>query len=211
MGFVKTEEVQRVQQRDFEDFIEAKELFENEQASQEKRLKALEYMLNHYEISYVLKDFEKMFATDSLEAHIYIDYAFSNLPVKLKRDSDFKTLVAILKTDNAYLRNMVIKYLQSFGKEIKPFLESMLEDSDKDVRIFAINIIGDVRFEDSISLLRYVLVKEEDINVVATALDYIGEIGAAKDKELLEAVKAKFADDPFIEFAVNSAIERIDA
>ncbi|MGM0623136.1 MAG: HEAT repeat domain-containing protein [Campylobacterota bacterium] len=209
MGFIKSKESD-FDERTFDDFIEAKDAFEDSSQPQDLRLKALAYMLNHNEISYVLKDFNKMFAVDNLESHVYIDYAFSNFPTKLKRDEDFENMVKMLRTDNAYLRNMVIKYLQSFGKEIKPFLEHMLEDGDKDVRIFAVNIIGDVGFEDSVSLLRYVLVRESDLNVIATAIDYLGEIGNGEDKELLEAVRKNFADEPYIEFAINNAIERLD-
>ena len=79
------------------------------------------------------------------------------------------------------------------------------------MRIFAINILGDVNYEDSLDLLRYIIMKEKDINVLMTAVDYLGEIGEERDIALLEALKEEFKDEEYVAFGINLAIERIRA
>ena len=40
-------------------------------------------------------------------------------------------------------------------------------------------------------MLRHFIVKENDINALMSAVDYLGEIGDDRDIELLEAIKKK--------------------
>ena len=84
-----------------------------------------------------------------------------------------------------------------------------MNNEDKDIRIFAINILGDVSYDDSIEILRYFLLKERDINAMMTAVDYLGEIGSKEDIALLEAIKVEHKDEPYVEFAIDTAISRI--
>jgi len=195
--------------REFSEFDEAKEVFEDGTKSIDERIEALDYILRHKEIYFVLRILSELFKENRVDDHPLIDYAFSNFGVKPKREEDFDEMFKMLKSDNAYLRNMAIKFLQEFGVEAKPFLEKLMNNEDKDIRIFAINILGDVRYEDSVDMLRYFILKEQDINAMMTAVDYLGEIGSEQDIELLEAVKADHKDEPYVQFAIDTAIERI--
>jgi len=114
----------------------------------------------------------------------------------------------MLKSDNAYLRNATIIFLQEYGEEAKQFIQKLMNDKDRDVRIFAINILGDVSFEDSLDMLREFIKKESDINALMTAIDYLGEIGEEKDIQLLQEIKKKFNDD-YLNFGIDLAIDRI--
>jgi len=191
----------------FKEFLEAKEVFEDNNKSIDERIEALSYILNHNEIYFVLRVFNKLFNENNIKDHPLIDYAFANLQ-KPKRSEDFEELFKMLKSDNAYLRNAAISFLQKYGKEAKPFFEKLMNSEDRDIRIFAINILGDVKFEDSLNMLRYFILKEQDINALATAIDYLGEIGEESDIQLLEAIK-KEKNDPYIDFVVDNAIKRI--
>ena len=170
-GFKKAS-TQKVLVRTFNEFLEAREAFENDSNPEEIRLEALHYIINHKEIYYVLRILAEKFKENRLKDHVYIDFAFANFENKPKREEDFEMMFEMLKSDNAYIRNAAIKFLQDYGKEAKPFIEKLLNDKDKDIRIFAINILGDVKFEDSIDMLRYFILTENDINALMTAIDY---------------------------------------
>lgn len=200
---------QYIKVREFNEFEEAKKVFEDDTKSIDERIDALEYILEHKEIYFVLKMLSKLFKENRVDTHPLIDYAFSNFGIKPKRDEDFEEMFHMLKSDNAYLRNMAITFVQEFGIEAKSFIEKLMRSDDKDIRIFAINILGDVKYDKSVDMLRYFLAQEDDINAMMTAVDYIGEIGSEEDIPLLETLKVAHKDDPYVLFGVDTAIERI--
>jgi HEAT repeat protein len=79
---------------------------------------------------------------------------------------------------------------------------------DRDLRIFAINVLGDVNFAQSRDMLIELLENESDINVAMTAVDYMAEIGEMEDIPLLETVKSRF-QDAYVDFAIDNAIRSI--
>ncbi len=209
MALIKKEEHTKSHPiRRFDTFLEAQAVFESGDAPSDERLAALEYIVEHKEIYYILDILSKLFIENRVEDHKYIDAAFIAFRIKPKREKDFEAMFRMLKSDNAYLRNAVIGFLQEYGREAKPFIERLMADEDRDIRIFAINILGDVRFEDSVEMLRRFIVQERDINALMTAVDYLGEIGEKSDVELLEAIKKDFSD-PYVDFGVDLAIRRI--
>ncbi len=208
MAFLKSTE-QKNDTREFLEFDEAREVFKDSTKSTDERMEALDYILRHKEIYFVLKILSQMFQENSVEDHPLVDFAFSNFGTKPKREQDFDAMFEILQSNNAYLRNMAIKFLQEFGIEAKPFLEKLMSSEDKDIRIFAINILGDVSYDDSIDMLRYFVLKEQDINAMMTAVDYLGEVGSMEDVKLLEAIKEEHKEEPYVVFAIDTAIERI--
>jgi HEAT repeat protein len=211
---LKKSNTQDIKVREFNEYLEAQEVFEDNNEEQSLRLKALDYILEHKEIFYVLRMLNKLFANNNIDGHIFIDYAFAYFANKPKRDEDFHEMFIMLQSNDAYLRNQAIMFLQQYGEEAKEFLRTLLDNDDKDIRIFAINILGDVRYEDSVEMLRYLLMKETaenkpNVNVIMTAVDYIGEIGSKQDIELLEAIKQQFSHEPYVQFGIDTAISRI--
>jgi hypothetical protein len=206
MGFVKNKGEGKIER--FKSFLEAREVFEDNTKDKDERLSALEYIVEHKEIFYVLDMLSKLFSENNPNDNVYIEAAFAGFRIKPKREEDFNALFNMLKSDNAYLRNATIKFLQEYGKEAKEFIQKLMENEDRDIRIFAINILGDVKFEDSLEMLRHFIVKEEDINALMTAVDYLGEIGEESDIKLLEAIK-KEKNDPYVSFGVDLAVSRI--
>ena len=200
--------------REFDEFLDAQKVFENNNENNDRRLDALGYIIRHKEIKYVLRILHELFKHNDMDGHLFVDYAFAMFPNKPKRDEDFEQMFEMLKSDNAYLRNQVIMFLQAYGEEAKDFLRKLLDNDDKDIRIFAINILGDVRYDDSVEMLRYLLIKETaekipDVNVIMTAVDYLGEIGIDDDIELLNAIKQQFHAEPYVQFGIDTAIDRI--
>jgi hypothetical protein len=195
--------------RTFNEFLEAQEAFENTENPEDLRLDALYYIINHKEIYYVLRILSDKFKENNLHEHVYIDFAFANFENRPKREKDFNMMFEMLKSDNAYMRNAAIKFLQDYGIESKPFLEKLMNDEDKDIRIFAINILGDVKYTDSIDMLRYFILKEKDINALMTAIDYLGEIGEESDIAVLKSLKEQYKDIDYVVFGINLTIDRI--
>jgi HEAT repeat protein len=84
-----------------------------------------------------------------------------------------------------------------------------MDNSDRDIRIFAINILGDIKCEASIELLRSFIATENDINALMTAVDYLGEIGDERDTSLLKTIKQAHEDEPYVVFGVDLALSRL--
>jgi len=124
-------------------------------------------------------------------------------------DAPIEAIMDLLKLDNAYVRNLGISILRDFGNAIKYYIVKFLIGDDRDLRIFAINVLGDVDFAESRDMLVELLETEDDINVAMTAVDYMGEIGEEEDIPLLESLKDRFSGDFYAEFAVDGAIKLI--
>ena len=124
-------------------------------------------------------------------------------------EAPIEKIMDLLKLNNAYVRNLGISVLRDFGDSIKYYIVKFLIGDDRDLRIFAINVLGDVDFAESRDMLVELLETEQDINVAMTAVDYMGEIGEEEDVPLLESLKERFSGDFYAEFAVDGAIKLI--
>jgi len=124
-------------------------------------------------------------------------------------EAPIEEIMDLLKLNDAYLRNLGISILRNFGGSIKYYIVKFLIGDDRDLRIFAINVLGDVDFAESRDMLVELLESEEDVNVAMTAVDYMGEIGEVEDIKLLESLKKRFDGEVYVEFAVDGAIKMI--
>ncbi|MEA2073416.1 MAG: HEAT repeat domain-containing protein [Campylobacterota bacterium] len=124
-------------------------------------------------------------------------------------EAPIEKIMDLLKLDDAYVRNLGISMLRDFGGSIKYYIVKFLIGDDRDLRIFAINVLGDVDFAESRDMLVELLESEEDVNVAMTAVDYMGEIGEVEDIELLESLKERFSGEVYVEFAVDGAVKMI--
>ncbi|MEE2748809.1 MAG: HEAT repeat domain-containing protein, partial [Pseudomonadota bacterium] len=75
--------------------------------------------------------------------------------------------------------------------------------------IFAVNILESLCHPDVEQWLIDVIRDDEHINVCATAVDLLGEVGSEKSEPALLALKERFTDEPYIQFAADLAIKRI--
>lgn len=125
------------------------------------------------------------------------------------REAPIEKIMDLLKVKNAYVRNLGISILQNFGEAIKYYIVKFLIGDDKDLRIFAVNVLGDVNFAESRDMLIELLETEADINVAMTAVDYMAEIGQMEDIPQLQTIKSRFESEPYVAFAIDRAIECI--
>lgn len=120
-----------------------------------------------------------------------------------------KSLIPLLHSEDVPLRNLVIEALQQLPDAVAPYMETMLQDSDPDYRIFAVNVLGNLRHPQAPSWLQMVVEHDLEINVCAAAVEVLAEIGTLESIAALNALPHRFGDDPFMCFCVQAAIHRI--
>ena len=124
-------------------------------------------------------------------------------------------LADCLRSEDVALRNEAIEALGELAGTgdragaVPPVLASLLADADPDVRIFAVNVMGSVTHPDVESWLIGVIESDSHVNVCATALDLLCEVGTEAAIDPLVRVKARFASQAFIQFAADLALKRI--
>jgi len=120
-------------------------------------------------------------------------------------------LINCLKSEDAHLRNSAIEALKQMPEQVSAYIEKLLKDKDPDIRIFAINILESLKHPDVVKWLIEVIEKDENVNVCATALDLLAEIGTEEALPAIKKLKERFKDEPYIQFAADLALRRIDA
>ena len=118
-------------------------------------------------------------------------------------------LVQCLRSDDAALRNEAIEGMKQLPDEVAPIMRGLLADTDPDVRIFAVNVLESLRHQSVEAWLLEVIERDPHVNVCATAVDLLGEVGSEAAREPLRHLKARFADEPYIQFAADLAVKRL--
>lgn len=116
-----------------------------------------------------------------------------------------------LKSDDAALRGGALDALKAMPSAARDRLPALLADPDADVRILACELARVVADQQAVALLARLIDAEPQVNVCAGAVDVLAEIGTAEILDRLAACGARFADQPFLEFAVKVAMRRIGA
>ena len=146
---------------------------------------------------------------DEEKDHSILDMIGMHLVSIKSKDAPIDEILELLNSDNAYIRNLVITILRDYGDMIKYHIVKYLLSKDSDLRIFAINVLGDVTFSESREMMIELLEDEKDLNVAMTAVDYFGEIGEEEDIPLLESLKERFKHEFYVVFAVDNSIKLI--
>jgi HEAT repeat protein len=120
-------------------------------------------------------------------------------------------LVVCLRSEDVSLRNEAIEAMKQLPAEVAPIMRGLLADANPDVRIFAVNILESLRHPEVESWLITVIEGDSQLNVCATAVDLLGEVGSVAAHEPLLRLKAHYADEPYIQFATDLALKRIAA
>ena len=129
----------------------------------------------------------------------------------LANTSAAQALLPLLRSDDAHLRNGAIETLAAMPHLTAPCMEQLLRDPDPDVRILSVNLLGELRHKQVPQWLLQVLEQEQELNVVASAVDLLVELGDHQHVAALQQVRARFADDAYLSFAVDMALQHIGA
>lgn len=118
-------------------------------------------------------------------------------------------LIECLRSEDVGLRNESIEVMKHLPDEVSPIMQNLLVDEDVDVRIFAVNILESLRHPDVEAWLIEVIEHDQNVNVCATALDLLVEVGSQDAEQPITRLKARFTDEPYIQFAADLALKRI--
>jgi HEAT repeat protein len=118
-------------------------------------------------------------------------------------------LCECLRSEGAALRNEAVETMKQLPDAVAPVMQRLLTDTTPDVRIFAVNILESLRHPEVESWLIDVIKDDAHLNVCATAVDLLGEVGTTAAREPLQQLKTRYADEPYIQFATDLALKRI--
>ena len=125
-------------------------------------------------------------------------------------DEAVSVLMTCLRSDSPHVRNEAIEVLKTLPQQVAPHMERLLKDIDPDVRIFAVNVLESLRHPKVVEWLREVVEEDTHVNVCATALDLLSEVGDESCIESLLIAQSRFVDEPYLQFAVRTALDRIE-
>jgi HEAT repeat protein len=118
-------------------------------------------------------------------------------------------LVECMRSEDAALRNEAIEAMKLLPDAVAPIMRDLLNDANSDMRIFAVNILESLKHPDVELWLREVIERDPHVNVCATAVDLLGEVGSEGALASLRQLKTRFAGQTYIQFAADLAIKRI--
>jgi len=118
-------------------------------------------------------------------------------------------LIHCLRSEDAALRNSAIDALKLMPAAVAPMMAQLLRDPSADVRILAINVLESLRHPEVEAWLIGVIAQDTHVNVCATAVDLLTEVGTKTAVQALLALKSRFAEEPFMHFAIDVALQRI--
>jgi HEAT repeat protein len=144
------------------------------------------------------------FELDSCVRDIILDRLVATRDIDLARP-----LLGMVRSDDIPLRNAVIAALPMVGEALLPELQPLLGDADHAVRIAAVNMLQGLSGQRAVDMAIATIESDPHVNVCAAAVDILAEAGDVAAIEPLEALAKRFADVPFIAFAVAAAIKRI--
>lgn len=109
---------------------------------------------------------------------------------------------ALKNHENALLRNASMELYVALGARALPSLVALLKDDDPEVRIFAANLLGDIKDRRAAQdLIR--ATKDTDSNVRVASTEALGKIG---EPEAVAALSEALDDEPWV---VMSAIKSL--
>jgi HEAT repeat protein len=118
-------------------------------------------------------------------------------------------LAECLRGENVSLRNAAREAIRQFPQDAPEVVQPLLCDADADVRIFAINVLQTIPHPHVEDWLLGVLAREGHVNVCAAAVEALVDVGTAKALDPLVRLKLQFVEEPYLQFAIDLALNRI--
>jgi HEAT repeat protein len=125
-----------------------------------------------------------------------------------------ESVIAVLpyvRSDTASLRTSALDALRAMPGPTEAHLRQLLSDPDSDVRLLACDLARVMPGSEASRLLCALIDAEPQANVCAAAVEVLSEIGDESAIPSLTRCAARFPDDPFLSFAIQTASERLSA
>jgi HEAT repeat protein len=119
-------------------------------------------------------------------------------------------LIPLLQSEDVGLRNGAIEALKTMPNSSGECLSEIFASST-DVRIFGVEILGALQHPDRQTWLLQVIEADNEINVCATAVEALLDCGDRSAVAPLLQLLARFPDEPFLEFSIQTVLARIEA
>jgi HEAT repeat protein len=116
-----------------------------------------------------------------------------------------------LRSDDASRRTGAMDALKAKPELLSEAMTDLLQDPDADVRVLACDLVRELPGAEATLLLGRVLDGDPEVNVCAAAIDVIADIGLPDALPHLDRCAQRFADQPFVTFAIRVARDRIGA
>jgi HEAT repeat protein len=129
--------------------------------------------------------------------------------MRIGNEASVAVLMPYIRSPDAALRAATIDALQSLPAATAPFMAALLRDADSDVRILAIELVRSMPAAEATRMLCGLLEHEVHVNVCASAVDALAELGNAEALPVLRSCARRFAGEPFLPFAISTAIAHI--
>jgi HEAT repeat protein len=114
-----------------------------------------------------------------------------------------------LKCDDADRRTGALDALRSLPRIDTSLLTRLLADPDPDVRLLTCELARALPAGQATQLMCDLLDQEREVNVCAAAVEVLAEIGEPRAAPALQRCAARFADERFLNFAIEAALEQV--
>ncbi len=143
------------------------------------------------------------------EANESVRVAIFTALIKLGTKDAAAGLIKLLPSEDVGLRNGAIEALKTMPNSSAECISEIFMSST-DVRIFGVEIIGALQHPDRQSWLLQVLEADSERNVCAAAVEALLDCGTREAIVPLQHLLARFPDEPFLEFSIGAALDRIE-
>ena len=117
----------------------------------------------------------------------------------------------LLSSEEVLLRTRALEVLEAYPQEVAALMLEHLTQAEPDVRIFLVNLMVGLQHADVLQWLGHVLAHDTHNNVIAAALDVALEVAGPSLKAAVQLAKQRFTADPFIAFAADLVLQRIES
>lgn len=118
-------------------------------------------------------------------------------------------LLPLLRSDDARIRTGALDSLRATKALVWPYVPTLLEDADPDVRLLVCELARDQPAREAAKVLCDLLENELEPNVCASAVDVLAELGGPDALPVLARCQERFRGISFIEFAIKTTVDRI--
>jgi HEAT repeat protein len=127
----------------------------------------------------------------------------------LRTAAAVEVILPRIRSADASVRTGALDALSTMPDAVSGYLPTLLADPDGDVRLLVCEVVRRLPGSAATQTLCALLETETAPNVCAAAIDALSEVGDPSALPVLARCADRFADEPFLVFAVKIASDRI--
>jgi len=120
-----------------------------------------------------------------------------------------RAAATLLTEEDPALRNGALEALGAMPDAATVMLEPLGHHADPDVRSFAVLLAAGLHRAEACDWLIALAARENEPNVAAHLAEALGSTGAPGAIAALEAIRARFAGNAYLGFAIDMALRRL--